>query len=87
MLCGLPLGLSTTFGRAAAGALASLRCVNGLHLNCLSLIAAGIATNFVYLCTSFDHLMLYGAVFGISVCEYTIFTYHISSLHLTGLNL
>lgn len=67
-------GLSTTFGRATAGALASLRCVNGLHLNCLSLIVAGIATNFVYLCTSFEQLMLYGAVFGISVSGFVPMT-------------
>ena len=61
------VGLSNMFGRAIAGALASLKCVNGLHLNSLSVIGAGISTGFLVLCTTFELLLAYAVVFGLCV--------------------
>jgi len=55
-------------GRAGAGALANIHCVNILHLNNIALIVAGTATVFVVvLCKTFAALIVYAVIFGLCV--------------------
>ena len=64
-------GASNMLGRACAGAMASVECVNILHLNSLCLMAAGVCTMAVVFCQTFEMLIVYCVVFGFIVGEFS----------------
>jgi MFS family permease len=65
------IGITNSVGRALAGALANIPRVNGLHLNNLTLIVAGVATMMApLLCTSYATLVIYAAIFGLNIAAF-----------------
>lgn len=68
------MGVSTMFGRAISGSLASVEFINVLHLNNLPVIGAGILTAAVVFFDNYHLLIAYSAVFGLLVSVFVPLT-------------
>lgn len=68
------IGVANTFSRVLAGWVCDHPKVSALHINNVCLLVSGISTMLVPICSSFVSLVIYCAVFGVTIAAYICLT-------------